>query len=367
MAPGELKILHIDSERSWRGGQQQVFYLHEALIKQGYKSVLACNVSSELSKKCLEKSLPFLKVKMRGEWDIFASYKLANYCKKNNINILQAHSAHALSIALIAKLFYSQVKLIGVRRVDFHIKKNFFSQLKYNNTRIDKIVCISEFIKKILIEDGVEEEKLYTIRSGTDINKFSKAESSIELKRKLSIEEEDIVLGTVAAFAGHKDYPNLINAFKLISQQKQNVKLCLIGDGPLKKNIENMVNELKLNEDIIFCGFQEDVGQYLKMFDIFILSSKKEGLGTSLIDALSIGLPIVASESGGIPEIIDNGNNGILVEPKNSKRLAEAIINLIDDKEKRKGLSEKALKSVKQFSIETTVEKNIELYKYLLS
>jgi len=367
MASNKLNILHIDTETSWRGGQQQVFYLHEALVNRDFNSVLACNISSELSKKCLLNKLPFIEVKMRGELDILASYKLVKYCKANKINIIQAHSAHALSIALFVKLFYSYVKLICVRRVDFHINKNLFSQLKYNNWRIDKLICISEFIKSVLIEDGIKEEKLYTIRSGTDIRKFSNVISDSELKDKLNIGSDDFVLGTVAAFAGHKDYPNLINAFKLIVEKRKKVKLCLVGEGPLKNNIEKFVHELDISENVIFCGFQKDVGQFLKLFDLFILASKKEGLGTSIIDALSVGLPIVAASSGGIPELITNNHNGILVEPKNPKELSDAVIKLMDDEEKRKALGKNALNTVEKFSIETTVNKNIELYSILIN
>lgn len=99
---------------------------------------------------------------------------------------------------------------------------------------------------------------------------------------------------------------------------------------------------------------------------MFVLASKKEGLGTSLIDAMAVGLPIVSTNTGGIPELIKNGENGILVDPQNPTQLANAIIDLINNSDKRNKLSENSLRYANEFSIETTINKNISLYKSLI-
>ena len=367
METRQLNILHLDTEKYWRGGQQQVYYLHKALIAKGIKSILVCKKSSELSIICKNESLPFIEINIFGELDIFAAHKISKYCKKNNIDIIQAHSAHALSIAILTKYLYPFPKLIGVRRVDFPIEKNLFSRLKYNTRKISKIVAISDFIRKVLIQDGIDENKIVTIRSGTDIYKYDKVLPDNNFRERYGIEENNTILGTVAAFAGHKDYPNLLNAFKIVKEEIKNTKLVCVGDGPLFEEMKNIAAEPKVNNDVIFLGFRNDIGQLLKVFDIFILASKKEGLGTSLIDALAVGLPIVATRSGGIPELIDHNKNGILVESKNPQQLAENLIELIKNKEQQKLLSISAKESALKFSIEKTVEQNIELYKNLLS
>jgi L-malate glycosyltransferase len=367
MATEELNILHIDTEIYWRGGQQQVFYLHKTLVEKGFNSHLVCNKSSELKNKCVNDSLPYFEQKMRGEIDVLAAYKISRFCRKEKIDIIQAHSAHALGIALLTKYFYTSPKLIGVRRVDFPINKNFLSQLKYNSCKIDKIVCISDFIKKVLIADGIKVEKLVTIRSGTDINKYDHIIPESNFKEAIGISSNQFILGTVAAFSGHKDYPNLLNAFSNVRSKITNIKLCLVGDGPLKQNAKDLAKHLEIDKDIIFTGFVNNVGEYLKTFDIFVLASKKEGLGTSLIDALSVGLPIIATNTGGIPELITNEKNGILVEARNHNKLADAIVSLVNDSQKRDKLSVVAKQSSKDFSIEETVKQNIEEYNNLLA
>ena len=366
MAKVELNILHIDSEKSWRGGQQQVFYLHKGLIEQGIKSLLLSNKNAEILTRCKEANLPCHEQSMLGEIDIFAAFKISQLCKKNKISIIQAHSGHALSIGLLVKLFCPSLLLIGVRRVDFSIGKNIFSRLKYNNKKINSIVCISDFIKSVLIKDGVNINKLVTIRSGTDINKFDAISPHKNFRKSLGVESGQIIIGTVAAFAGHKDYPNLIRAFFIVLEKLPNTILCIVGDGPLKNDIYKLSDELNLKKNIIFTGFVNNVGEYLRTFDIFVLASKKEGLGTSIIDALSVGLPVIATKAGGIPELIKNEQNGMLVEPKDPKQLADAIIYLINNEAKRKELGVSAQKSAKKFSVEETVKQNIAEYKRLI-
>lgn len=366
MAQEKLNILHIDPEKKWRGGQQQVYYLHEALVKKGFNSTLICNPSSELQKKCNSNNLPFKTILMLGEIDIISAIRISQFCRKNKISIIHSHSAHAITIGILVKLFYSKVKLIAVKRVDFPIKKNIFSKIKYNNKRIDKIVCISEFIKSVLINDGISEEKLLTIRSGVDISKFANVFPDSDFKVSLGVKKDSFLIGTVAAFAGHKDYPNLINSFREVKDKINNLTLCCIGDGPIFENIKKQAKDLNLEKDIIFTGFRIDIGIFLKSFDLFVLASKKEGLGTSLIDAMAVGLPIVSTNTGGIPELIKNGENGILVDPQNPTQLANAIIDLINNSDKRNKLSENSLRYANEFSIETTINKNISLYKSLI-
>ena len=360
-----MKILHIDSEKYWRGGQQQVFYLHEGLVKRGINSLLVCDKDSELKKRCMEKNLPYHEINILGELDFLSAIKISRICKSNNIDIIQAHSAHSQTIAIFVKFLVSKLKLIAVRRVDFHINKNMLSKLKYGTKKIDRIVCISEFIKKVLLEDGVNKNKLITIRSGTNVNKFDDVNVDKIFQNSLKQNPNTILIGTIAAFAGHKDFPNLLKAFKLIKEKMPNTKLCIVGDGPLKYDIENLAKELSIYDDIIFAGFQSEIGKYLKTFDIFVLASKKEGLGTSIIDAMSVGLPIVATNTGGIPELIKSYHNGILVEPKDPDQLSSAVIEAISNNELRLKISENAKKDSANFSIEKNIDKYIELYNEL--
>ncbi len=367
MGKESIRVLHIDTANTWRGGQQQIAYLLEGMKEKGYQTALVCPTKSSLEKFCHENSIPCIPIKIFGEMDFVAGFRISRICKRHNYNMLHLHSGHALAIGIWARLFNSKLKLVASRRVDYHIKKNLFSQLKYKSHFVDKIVCISHAIENVLIQDGVQQDKLVTIHSGIDLNKFSNISRPENFKRDLGVAENKILIGTIAALSGQKDYPNLLNAAKIVVEQNDKVMFCAVGDGPQRRKIIKMASELVLMNRFIFTGFREDAGKFLKLFDIFVLASQKEGLGTSILDAQAIGLPVIACAVGGIPEIISDGENGLLVPPKHEQRLAEAILQLVNDAQLRKKLGQNAKTSVKQFDINRTIKKNIELYQEILT
>jgi len=360
-----MKILHVDTEKSWRGGQQQAVYLYEAMIKKGIDSGFVCPKKTKTYQYLREKNLPVYPLSFLGEWDFIHGISLAKLAKKNQYRILHLHSGHALSWGLWAKLFLPSLKLIAVRRVDFSINKNPFSRIKYNNSLLDMIVAISNNIQQVLKTDGIPEEKISIIHSGIDLKKYHNVEVPFDFRRKWHIPEDAIIIGTIAAFVGHKDYPTLIQAASIVVKQCPEAYFIAVGSGELYKHIRTLAEQSGLAKNFVFTGFQKEVGVFLKSFDIFVISSKLEGLGTSVLDAQAAGIPVIGTRAGGIPEMIENEINGLLVYPQCPERMAEAIIRLVSDKDLREKLSKKSLETVQKFSIENTVEKNIALYKEL--
>ncbi len=363
MGESAIKVLHLDTELSWRGGQQQAAYLIEAMHRRGCLTALVGQPKSAIGAFCLEKRVPFIPLRMLGEADIVAGWRIAKLCRRHGFQILHLHSSHALAIGLWAKLFLRSLKLIAVRRVDFHIQQNRFSQRKYRHPWLDRIVCISEAIRQILMEDGIPAEKLVTIHSGVDIHKFDHVDPGSDFRDRLDIPTDHVLIGTIAAMAGEKDYPTLLRAAKIVCDTLEQATFCAIGDGADREKILQLHRELGLGKRFILPGYRTDIGEFLKSFDIFVLASKQEGLGTSILDAQAVGLPVIACRSGGIPEIIEHGANGWLVPAQDPAALAGAIIRMINDPALRIKLGQNALRSVKKFDIAITVEKNLRLYQ----
>ncbi|MFH1525119.1 MAG: lipopolysaccharide heptosyltransferase II [Bacteroidota bacterium] len=357
-----IRVLHLDTDKDWRGGQQQAFYLHEHLTNLEIYSLMFTQQGSEMGKKCAADSLPYIGYNIYGEWDLKAVLKIARVCKSNRIEILNCHNAHAVTLGLLAKLFCKNLKVIAVRRVDFHIN----SKWKYNTSLIDSIVCISHNIKEILLSDGIHRNKLVVIHDGIETERFKNYEKSSKIRSEFGIANDKIVIGTVAAFVGHKDYDNLLQAAKIVLMENKNVVFVAVGDGELFENIKIKIERNGLKNKFILPGYRKDVGSFLHMFDIFVMASKKEGLGTSILDAQSVGLPVVITRAGGMPEIVEDGITGKIVEPRNSTELAAAINELVEDGDKRKLMGLKGKESVRRFDINITVAKNVELYKNLL-
>ena len=363
-----MMIIHIDTGKTWRGGQQQAFYLHQALLQRGYDSTMVCKHKSIMALKCHEHNLKYKTLSLNSEIDILSAYKIARYAKKHKAVILHLHTAHALSIGLWVKIFYRPIKLIAVRRVDFSIKKSIFSYLKYNNNLLDILVCISKNIYNVAIKDGISEEKLRVIYSGIDTQRYSlknireRESYNREIRDRYDIPRENILIGTIAAYADHKDYPTLLKAASIVTTQKDNITFLSIGGGEVSKEIKDLHKSLRLENRFIIAGFQEGVKQHLHSFDIFVLASKMEGLGTTILDAMSAEKPIVACNSGGIPEMIEHNVNGLLAKRENPSDFAKKMLQIIDDRDLQRRLSAQAATDVQKFSIQNTIEQNIELY-----
>jgi len=175
------------------------------------------------------------------------------------------------------------------------------------------------------------------------------------------------MIGTVANFVGAKDYSNLIQAAKIVTEQNDKTYFIAAGDGPLIDEMKELAKSLALHKRFFFSGFFEDIGSFLKELDIFVLSSKMEGLGTSVLDALALKLPVIATAVGGIPEIIEENINGMLVPPQDPQALADAVNTLLGNPSLRERLTTNARDSVKTFDYKTMAQRYMDLYEQLLS
>lgn len=356
----------MDTELSWRGGQQQAFYLHQNFLNRGIKSEFICQPNSKLSKNLDSSKIPYQTVNMQNEFDLGAAFKISQFCRIKKIDIIYLHSAHAVALGLYCKWFYPRIKIIAVRRVDFKVNKNLFSRYKYNSKKLDHIICISNYIKQVLLSCGVPEHKITVIHDGVLMDKYYNLPVPVEFRKKSKIPEKNIVVGTVAAMVGHKDYPNLLNAAKMVINKNPLITFIAVGDGPDYKKIKALAQNLKLKNNFIFTGFIEEIGPLFKVFDIFVLASKQEGLGSSILDAKAAGMPVIGTDAGGIPEIIQPDQDGLIVPKNNPTRMAEAILRLAENDKLRIKMGKQARVNAEEFSIFKNVERNIKLIEELM-
>jgi glycosyltransferase involved in cell wall biosynthesis len=281
-------VLHIDTERTWRGGQQQAAWLLEGLLARGWPTALVCAAGSVLEERGRARGWPVLPLRMRSELDIPAGRRIAALARDRGLGILHAHSGHALALGLWARFFTPRLRLVASRRVDFPIRAHLLSRLKYSTGLLERIVCISQAVRAQLLADGVPADKLVVIPSGVDTRRFAGVRPPPQFRRSLGIPNGHIVIGTVAALADHKDYPTLLAAARIVLDAEPDVSFVAVGDGPLHDRIVAQARELGLGRRFLFQGFREDVGNFLKIFDVFVLASKTEGLGTSVLDAQAL-------------------------------------------------------------------------------
>ncbi len=355
-------VLHIDSAKTWRGGQQQVLYLAERL--RDYDNIIACPSQSPLAERAKATGLKVLPVQMRGEWDFLAVHKLKKIIRKYSIRIAHLHSPHAHALGLLAARSAGNCKVVLSRRVDFHIRKNILSRVKYSN--VDNIIAISERVKEVLVTDGLPKEKVDVVYSGIDIKRFQNVKSNY-LISELGLNKDKLCIGNIAALAWHKDHRTLLEAARIVVDEFPRVTFLIVGDGPLRREIEILIKKLNLEEDVKLFGFREDIPEILSVLDLFVLSSTWEGLGTSLLDAFASRVPVIATNVGGIPEIVKDRVNGILVPPKNPSALAGAIISLLENRDFACQIAEEGFRLVKEkFSVDRMVEETRKIYDRLV-
>jgi len=320
MQKDKLKILHINTERTWRGGEQQVFFLVEGLNKKGHENITLLRRDSIFSQRMKEAGFRTLEIFPWGEWDFYNAHFINKWLKKERIDVIHAHTAHGAALAVLAT-FGTKIPIVVARRVDFHLSKNPFSRLKYRRAR--KIIAISQGVQKVLIEDGIPEDKIVIVPSGVDFSRYEQVVKATHGEMRLS--KEAIIVGQVAALADHKDQITFLKAMAILMEDMPEVRIVLVGTGELLLDLKNLVHDLKIETNVRFLGFQEYPLNFLAGFDVFCLSSKLEGLGTSILDAMALRIPVVATKTGGIPELIEDKVSGYLVDPQNPEKLALVV------------------------------------------
>lgn len=359
-----MKVLHIDEQSGWRGGEQQASYLIRGLTERGHRCFIAGKAQSEfLSRDHGVSDVVKIPVPCRGELDLATAWTLARAVRRHRIDILHAHSSHALTYALLARRFAGHGKVVASRRVDFPPNDNLFSRWKYR--RPDRIIAISDCIGAVLRRYGVPNDRLRVVHSGIDPQRF--ANVAPLSRAELGVPDTAALVGNVGALVGHKDHATLINAMPYVLKEVPNAHLVIAGDGPLRPQLDDLIARLAINAHATLLGRRDDVPRLLHALDLFVMSSKEEGLGTSVLDAMACGVPVVATAAGGIPEMVKDGATGILSPVGDSARLAEGIVRVLQNTVSRDTLVENARRMVyDRFTVDRMVEGNLRVYEEVL-
>ncbi|MEI8033169.1 MAG: glycosyltransferase [Chlorobiaceae bacterium] len=362
-----MNVLHYNTATGWRGGEQQALYLMRQL-----SSFPLSQYSMGLpDSPFLEKTAPYVQERFpaasRGEINPGVTLALLNVIKKHRIDIVHTHTTPAHSMALQAKLLYNGFTLVVHRRVDFPIKNNPLSLYKYKSGKVDRIISVSECIRGVLVSQGVPPSKIETIYDGVDPDrlKADHAETKQRIRSEYRIEPDTIILGMVAALTGNKDHLTLLRALYVLLQKGVKCKLFIIGDGEEKSAIISEIGKLGLENQVIMPGYRSDLEKFIGAFDLYINSSKTEGLGTSIIDALANGIPVVATAAGGVPELLGESEFGLLVEKQNPEALAAGIARMIAEPGMMRRYQKAGIARAARFSVGTMAEKTFQLYQKL--
>jgi len=361
-----MKILHFSSAKTWRGGEQQIAYLQEELDKKGIEQWIFCVANSALANYCQKHGITYITYKKRFSTNPFVAYQLKKWCAKLKIDLVHLHDSHSHTFGYISALIGNEIPLVLSRRVDFPVKNSWLSYQKYNHPLIKKILSVSNYVQQILAPAIKDKSKLTVVHSGIDLNRF-KANNQNVLREEFRLDKETILIGNIAAIAPHKDYFTFVDTAEKLMKSGLKIKFFIIGaDGGEEQAVKKYMTQKGLVTDFIFTGFRKDIPQILPVLDVFLFTSKEEGLGTSVIDALACGVPIVATNAGGIPEIINSAKSGLLSNIGDSTSLAENVKQILVKPLLKKKLVRNGLKTAQQFSKKVMAEKTLKAYQEIL-
>ncbi len=352
----------VNTEHGWRGGENQVFLLVRGLSHGRFRAITACQEGGDLEHRLDQAGEATLPLRARGGLDPWAARRLKRCLREEQIELVHAHASHAHTLCALAGLG-TGLPLLVSRRVDFPLRRGVLNRWKY--VRATRVVAVSEGVAVVLQAGGVRSERIDIIHDGVDPGRVAKAGSST-LRADLGIPKEAVVFGITAFLTEHKDHRTLLQAFRQVEAALPSAWLLIAGEGELAGELTTLSRELGLSR-CRFLGFRPDVEQVLGALDVFVLSSRLEGLGSSLMDAMFAGLPVVATSVGGVPELVDDGVNGLLVPPVQHEQLAQALLRTGEDAglRARMGAAGRA-KAQTRFSAERMVREYEAVYDRML-
>ena len=348
------RILHVDAGRSWRGGQRQVFLLATGIRDLGYRTLIVAPTGSPLIRRAERAGLPTYRLTLRGEWDIRSARELRAVASEWRADIVHAHDARAHSIARLALLGKRKTRLIVTRRVAFTPKQ---VRLKYRHG-IDAFIAISNAVKAVMVKAGVPADRIDVVYSGLPAPVVKRPRN---WRRERGWPSTTIVCGIVGAMTQEKGL-DLVGgiARRLPGEVFRRTRLVLLGGkgkgGTSVSGVEGFD-----------AGFVEEIHDAMAGLDVLWHPAKSEGLGTSVIDAMALGVPPIAFSVGGLPEVIEDGKSGLLIPAGDVQAFMRGAAELITNDALRARLGEGAKVRAREFSDKRMIERTAEVYHRVIA
>ena len=343
------RILHVDAGRSWRGGQRQVFLLATGLRDLGFRTLVVAPSGSPLIKRAEHAGLPTYRLTLRGEWDIRSARELRAVAKEWGADVIHAHDARSHSIARLALLGRRKTRLVVTRRVAFTPKN---VRLKYRHG-IDAFIAISNAVRQVMVKAGVPSDRIEVIYSGLPAPQVKQPRN---WRRERGWPASTVVCGMVGAMTQEKGL-DLVGgiARRLPGEVFRRTRLVMLGGkgkgGTSVAGVEGFD-----------AGFVEEIHDAVAGLDVLWHPARSEGLGTSVIDAMALGVPPIAFAVGGLPEVIEDHKNGLLVPAGDVQAFARAAADLITNEVLRATLGEGARLRAREFDAKRMIERTAEVY-----
>lgn len=357
----DIGILHIDTGCAFRGGQRQVALLADRLHRRGIPQVVACPPEGGIAARLAD--MPIVELSRHSLIRKLHLRPLRDAVLKHRLTVVHAHDSEAHTLGMLLKIAIPPLKLVVTRRVAFPARGLFGAWFKYRH-HVDRFIAISPAVADVLSTAGVDRDRIAIIPSGIDLQAVESAPRGNPEILALAAKYNRLVV-TAGALTAEKDFGTAIRAMETVYAEIPDAGLIILGEGPERNGLEVMIAERHLDY-VHLLGHREPVAPIFKAAHLFLLTSRWEGLNTSAIEAAACGLPLVVSDTGGLPEVVENGVNGVLCPTGNPAGYAVAAIDLLKQEDKRNRMGANSIARARRFDIKKVIPETVDLYKRVL-
>lgn len=352
----KIRVLHISTAKTWRGGETQIQLLMNGLKELGVEQVLFCAAGSEIGRR-LKRDYSVVQEVKAGSIPIAYIKRLKQEILSYKPSIIHVHDSHGHTGAVLAhKWCNSEIPIVVHRRVDFNIKKGWLSGKKYSYKGVKGYIAVSKFIENLIAPD-LPGKMLTTIYSSAVVEE---PPAVGKLRKELNLPPTVKLIGNISAIAEHKDIPTFVKIARELLLKRSDLHFVWIGDGPCRLQLEQLIKDMESNFTLL--GFRADADELLFDLDVFLMTSKTEGLGTTVIKAMQAGIPVVSTNAGGLRELIISNETGISAEVGDVQSLIRGVETVLQED----SFSQEASLRAKQLSPKLMTKATVQFYQSLI-
>jgi len=354
-----MKILFVDLEREWRGGQSQALLTIVGLRKNGHEVILVAPGGAPLAERAAKAGISVRRVLQLG-MRLWASLAIRSLLKQMQFDLVHVNEPHALTAAWIARAHH-KLPMVLSRRIGFPLKKTWIARARYG--ALTHFLANCDDVRGSLLQSGVNPARISIVNEGVEVPTPTTSAVRSEARKKWNIRPDQFLFGCVGVFVPEKGQRHLVSALAILRKQFPDARLILAGDGACRAELEELAKKLGQFEAIVFTGFLRDVSPVYAALDAFVFPSEFEGLGTALQSAMALGLPCISTARGGLAEVVANETTALMAEPDGDE-FAKAMMRLLVDGPLRKRLGAAAREEIGlRFSDTRMVFRTMEVYR----
>jgi glycosyltransferase involved in cell wall biosynthesis len=353
------------------GGQELAVILHaEALAKRGHDLRLILEPDSPIARMALDKQLPVTLMTMRKSSYLRAIVSLRALLARHRPDILQVNSSRDSWIgAMASRLIQPRPKLLRIRHISAPLNRNLMTRLLYRRLFDMVVVTGGDKTKRELVKrDGLSADRVAAFPIGLDVDYFRPAAPDRDLRLEFALPNDHLLVGLISYLRSYKGHEYFIEAARIIASQRDDVTFVIVGEGPEEQTLRSRIGQLRLETRIRMLGFRQDLLNVFRSFNVFAIPSVEgDTIPQVLMQALAVGIPVVSTTVGSIPDVVIQGETGFVVPPRDAAALAERIAALLDDAALRARLGAQGRSLVERsYSLEHMLDRLERVYERLL-